>query len=231
MKSPSEEFTALAKLVRTHLEDEFSPQQRLYVDPEHYAFFRKEAQKKLPPEPQKPIPPVPAPIVQKAFTPPPPPAPKPPETVVVKVEEKPPEEPKKSFFELEPMKKAEPMDVGAVGKTFEALFPQLYIEEIPKHKAETAVNFSILYVETDPIKKAFINHFARALFTVYGGVKLVSEDKLSSAAGILIVPQKYAAKVAAHPGGVIIMDEIDLYLKEPARKAALWESVKTLCAR
>ena len=247
MKSLTDDYLELVSLVKDHLTQDFNPQERLFVDEQSYAFFRQQAQQQMqqqkkPAAPIVPQPTVSKPTPQPTYTPPPRPAaipvvPTPPPVEAAKTTPKvtPVETPKnepeqpKAFFVLEPMPKSGIVDLGAVGKTFETLFPQLYISEVPKFKPESHLTFYIVNVETTTEKRTFLNQFGRALFTVFGQVKMISAEQLSTAQGIVIAPRAYEEKLTEFTGKILYLDEIDLYLKEPARKAVLWESVKSLC--
>lgn len=233
------DLVELARLLRTHLEEEYSPYQRLFVDADSYAFFRQQAQQQIktqskqPPQPKQ-VAPITPPIKAATLPPPPPikpqPKPNPQPKQEIKEVQKIEEQPKNQFFNLEPMPKAGLVDLGAVPKTFETLFPQLYIADLPKQKQPNRISLFILCCETAHDKLAFLKEMARALFTIYGHVRMISLKQISEAQGILLAPHHLAEELKDFKGNLVFLDDIDLYLKEPSRKATLWNRIKPLCA-
>lgn len=247
MKSLSDQYLELAALVRNHLTEEFRPDERLFVEAESYVFFRQQAQQQMQQQ-KKPNAPLPSPAAKisasPSYSPPPPPVVKstpPVQTAVAAPKPLPKKEPAepakveeeraKPFFVLEPMAKAAVVDLGAVGKTFETLFPQLYVNEVPKFKAESHLTFFIINMETVAERRAFLNQLGRALFTLFGQVKMISADQLAGAEGIVVAPRSLEEQVKGHSGKIVYLDEIDLYLKEPTRKAVLWEAIQSVCTQ
>lgn len=201
MASPSETYLELLALTRQYLLQEHTPNERLYAESESYHYFRDLVVRRQGAKTTAEITPPSTPVA-KTSLPQPTPMSKPVHQTPVKANiaapvKKPPlplptpplplstgTEPKKppkenGAFTLEPMARAEPVDMEEIRKLVSEKLPGfVYIDQIPDdtearrlarswEQAKQAYEVLILSFDEPPKAQAFLNNIARAL-NAYG---------------------------------------------------------------
>lgn len=245
-------FYELANLTQLYLLQEYKLSERIFSEPESYAFFKQIATvQKKPPAPE----PAPLNIKPQLNVPkelPPPlkedkPIEQKPQPVVIE------KEPSKviKFEELEPPK---PVDFSDLRAILQEKCPHIkIIEEIPERlKKQKTAHVVILHLNSTPLDKKFHGNLSHAIDTCLAPTSIVNAFKIDSSHRwedflnqphlkvILIAQQELDAlpKLFKHYSStpqpllgkipVILLPELSLIYKEPNRKKALWSSLESL---